>query len=860
MKIIYALILSISLSFGLEISAQQMELAKAAGISESTIQNEVSKARVKEATSSEIKKENKEVLNDIKENKTSSPTTKVLKRYASYFFNNKNKINPYSIPTPTNYKVSYSDQISLTIYGAVNENFKLKVDNNGNITIPKIGEKKVIGLSFNDTKKMIMEEIKIAYPNSTNILVDMSEFSSIQIIVSGLVKNPGLINLSTFSTIKDAIIQSGGILENGSYRNILLKRNGKIKKVFDLYSFVRYGNITSDTTLQNGDIIFVNSTAKQIDLSGDVNYPSIFELKKTENFRDLIKFASGLKASANKNAIKLKRYEKNTQKVYTISLQDLYEMTPKDGDEVHVFSKSTISAKYVLLKGNVIAPGEKEIPKDKYLSTLLKNELKQFGKDSYFLKGTSFNFATITNDRKIKTFNLQNILDGKEDIKLKVWDEIEIIENPDKKFIKVSGDVLDDKNTYKYFEGLKLSDLFEIVEFKNEIETQVDRSLVHISRIIDKKINTFIVKKENFNTFKILPYDEIKFFNYSSLNDTYEAIIKGEIFLPGKYNITKATTLNDIINLSGGFTKKALKSRFEIARYYIENNERKRKIISEDLSSALNQNLIIQADDEITIFPISNWGENKYVTINGLVKFPGSYPIEEGEKLSNVIKRAGGFLSTAFIEASVFTREEVRILQEKRLSQSLDKLRNQVVKASTNAEKVGESKEDAEKKLLAIKQLETDAKNNRPIGRVSLNLYHDINRFKNSQYDITLKDKDTLYVPSISDTVSVVGEVLNQNTFIYDSELNTQDYLAKAGGPTELANEDYIYIIKANGETLKYEEKFFWGNKKEIFKGDTIIVPMEYDMFSDMKFVKDISSILYQFAITAASLKTVGGI
>ena len=266
------------------------------------------------------------------------------------------------------------------------------------------------------------------------------------------------------------------------------------------------------------------------------------------------------------------------------------------------------------------------------------------------------------------------------------------------------------------------------------------------------------------------------------------------------------------------------------------------------------------SDDEITIFPISNWGDNKYITIKGLVKFPGSYPIEEGEKLSNVIKRAGGFLSTAFIEASVFTREEVRLLQERRLSQSLDKLRNQVVKASTNAEKVGESKEDAEKKLLAIKQLEIDAKNNRPIGRVSLNLYHDINRFKNSQYDITLKDKDTLYVPSISDTVSVVGEVLNQNTFIYDSELNTQDYLAKAGGPTELANEDYIYIIKANGETLKYEEKFFWGNKKEIFKGDTIIVPMEYDMFSDMKFAKDISSILYQFAITAASLKTVGGI
>ena len=162
--------------------------------------------------------------------------------------------------------------------------------------------------------------------------------------------------------------------------------------------------------------------------------------------------------------------------------------------------------------------------------------------------------------------------------------------------------------------------------------------------------------------------------------------------------------------------------------------------------------------------------------------------------------------------------------------------------------------------LLAVTQLEKEAATKKPIGRVSINLYHDLNRFKNSPSDLTLKDKDTLYVPAINDTISVVGEVLNQNTFVYDGKSDAKDYLEKAGGATELAEEDYIYIVKANGEAKRVENEYFWGSSNDVFKGDTIVVPMKLDPISDIAFTKDITQILYQLAITAASLKTVGGI
>jgi len=161
--------------------------------------------------------------------------------------------------------------------------------------------------------------------------------------------------------------------------------------------------------------------------------------------------------------------------------------------------------------------------------------------------------------------------------------------------------------------------------------------------------------------------------------------------------------------------------------------------------------------------------------------------------------------------------------------------------------------------LLSIKELEKKAKDIKPIGRVSINLYLDMERFENSPYNITLKDGDELMVPEMTDTVTVIGQVLNQNTFVYDSKLSAEDYLEKAGGLNQSADDDHIYIVKANGEAYRYKKSYFNSNK-EIFKGDTIVVPLKLDAISNLKFTKDVSDILYKLAVTAASLKTVGAL
>ena len=854
--------------FSAQITPEQIQLIQQAGYS----QEDLSKA-LSNTTKEEVDSKKEQIVQNVvvKEVPKEQSTSSSISRYASQFFNNKNNIDPYSIPTPQNYILNYADKITINIFGGQNQKFNLPITKDGNITIPQVGELKIIGLSFEEAKKLILDETKKAYPNSTNILVDISEFSSIQVTISGLVNAPGLYNLSSFSTIKDALINSGGILNSGSYRNISLKRDGEIIKTFDLYSLVRYGSSSSDMVLKNGDIIMVNPISTEVILKGQVKNPAIYELKSKESFKTLFDFASGLEAKANTNAIKLKRYVNNNIKVYTLSLDELYKMTPSNGDEIEVFALSAQNANLVKITGNVLIPGEKELPRDASLTTLLNNELKIFGQNGFFKENTNYDYALIKNLDISKSFNLKKVLSGETPITIKSGDEIRIFnksELQDIPYIYAQGEIVnDEKRKYDFYDGLKAKDLFSIVNFKTEkvvddrrIALIPDKTKVQVNRVENDKKITYFVDIQTDGNFEINAYDEVTFFDFSSTNDIKKATIKGEVFIPGTYNITTNTSINDLIKIAGGFTKKTLMTRCEVARYEIKDNERIRTILNLDLQKAIDLNLQILEDDEWTIFAIENWNEKKYVDLKGEVRYPGRYNITEGEKLSSVISRAGGFTNHAFVEGAVFAREEVKQLQIQRIEESLDRIRTKAIQANASTNDIGEKTQDKQNMLLAVTQLEKEAAAKKPIGRISINLYYDLARFTNSPYDLTLKDKDTLYVPSVNDTISVVGEVLNQNTFIYNSKYDAKDYLEKAGGATELADKEYIYIVKANGEAQRVKNDYFWGSSNEVFKGDTIVVPMKLDTVSDLAFAKDVTQVLYQLAITAASLKTVGGL
>ena len=949
MRILSILLLTFSLLFSVDITPTQLELAKAAGYSEADIKKGL-ESQDPQPNATNTKKEQQVVINNIT-NKNEAPKKE---RYGSQFFKNLNTINPYSIPTPNNYYMNYGDQLSLKVYGSQNKNFSLTLDNNGNVQIPNIEDISIVGKKFENVKNILLKEVEKAYPNSTNIDISITKYSPIQVVITGLVETPGIYNLPSFSTIKDALMISGGILSDGSYRNISLKRNGKVIKAFDLYQLILYGDLSSDVILKNGDVIFVNPIEKNITISGDVKKATTYELKRGETFKQLFKFTRGFKINANTKAIKLKRYENNGFNVYNLTLNELYKITPKDEDSLFVYSKEFIDPNFVTLNGHIAGAGEKRIPKDKMLSSLLKNEIKKYGKENYFKRFTNFDYVSISNIQENRTYNLQKVLDGKTKVRLKKGDKITIyseylvkpntitikgyitgtgdktipndkklstllkseidkytqeeyflentnftyatIENKEEEEFKnfnlqdvldgkaeiilkkedivtiykdnslindfsisVRGSIVEDKDLN--FNGyITIPDLFKMINIQGNPE-YLDKSKIKVSRIENLKNVDIPVYKDEFASFQIKEFDTITFFDIKHKIEENKATIKGEVYFPGQYKVSKDTRLKDIVNFAGGFTKKVLYEKFEIVRYNVKYSQRERVIMTLDLKRAMEQNPIIKEDDEITIFPIANWNKKKYVEIKGQIRFPGRYPVEDGEKLSSVLQRAGGFTKEAFVEGIVFTREEVKALQQKSLDDSIAQLEGAMLQKKLDADDVNENANQNSELDSIYKSIKLKAELNKPIGRIALKFSRDLEEFKKTENNITLKDRDTIYVPEFNDTVTVVGEVLNQNTFVYNSNLDVQDYIARAGGLKDSADEDKIYVIKADGTAMPQRYSFFFGEHSSMInKGDTVVVPFIVDTTSDVSYMKDVVDVLYKLAITAASLKTVGSI
>ena len=121
--------------------------------------------------------------------------------------------------------------------------------------------------------------------------------------------------------------------------------------------------------------------------------------------------------------------------------------------------------------------------------------------------------------------------------------------------------------------------------------------------------------------------------------------------------------------------------------------------------------------------------------------------------------------------------------------------------------------------------------------------------------DLVLTDGDKIYVPTKSNTVTVFGEVRRQSSFVYNKRYAIEDYLTKAAGLTQLADEENIYIVKANGNIeIPRGGWFTFGSSKILSEGDTIIVPVNYDYRQSLPFWRDVISIVYQGAVAVAAI------
>ena len=493
---------------------------------------------------------------------------------------------------PEDYLLGLGDQIIIQYYGAESGEFVLEIDRTGAILLPKIGPINLNGLNFDEAKQLIRSRVNNQLVG-VNATISIGKTKYINVFIAGNVEVPGVYSMPALSRVTHALYLAGGVTELGTYRNIKVKRQGKLVGNVDLYDFLIKGDNSSDINLRPNDVILVGVANKNLQITGAVKRQGIFELTGEESVETLIGYAGGLSPGADTEAV-----------IYS----SLVSQTP--------------------------------------------NQILDF-------------------------------------------------------------------NTLKKFEFF-------------------DGDSIHLK-------------------FKSTAYKKVNSANYSLHK-----------------------------------------------------------------SSAIR------------------------VNIQGEVNYPGTYLLAAGERISDLVERAGGPTDASFMDGAVFTRERVRQREALRARELAEEVRRQVVSSSqtqsTNRLEVG----DVE---FITEQLE----NYSGIGRIVIDLPRAL--AGRSDADLVLSDGDALFIPGRSNTVTVFGEVRRQSSYVFNPQFEIEDYLTLAAGTTQLADEDNIYIVKANGNVTQPKGGWFkYGSNKLLSEGDTIIVPVDYNYRQSLPFWRDVVSIVYQGAVAIAAI------
>lgn len=371
--------------------------------------------------------------------------------------------------------------------------------------------------------------------------------------------------------------------------------------------------------------------------------------------------------------------------------------------------------------------------------------------------------------------------------------------------------------------------------------------------------------------------DSVKVFSRWEMEEKPKIAINGAVVNPGTYDYYPGMSVRDLVTAAGSPKRFAFLDQAELSRIVIEADRATWHRVPLDLGKALagdpDHNLKLQRDDVLIVRSVSDWQEatDKLVRLKGEVRFPGVYTVARGEKLSSVIARAGGYTDKAYLFGTKFTRKSVREQQQQRMDEIILRTEREIRQKQAATASMSASKEELEATRAALEGLLRSLEDMRKLkaeGRVVIQLAQ-LDDFKKSNYDIELEGDDELDIPQRPGVIHVLGQVYNQTSFIYAPDASeVENYLQKAGGPTRDAEEDEIYVIRADGSVVSRQQDSFgiqWSDasrswsfggflSRPLMPGDTVVVPQKIERVAWVRELKDITQILANVALTAGSV------
>ena len=681
--------------------------------------------------------------------------------------------------------------------------------------------------------------------------------------VAGEVRRPAIYELKNDQTIQDAIKFAGGLLPTAYPKESQLERITK-KGLRTLINIDATAAENLNKPLRDGDVFRVYSILEKMEnivmVSGHVQRPGGLQWQEGMKLTDAITSIDVMLPKPDLNYVLIKREKGPDRHIEVITTRidkaladanSTYNTPLKPRDEIILFgigqereesvaplieqlkqqARYNQPALITTIKGNVHYPGTYPLYQGMRVGDLIRAAFDIKPK-------TDMNYAMVSREInagehiKVFSFSLKDVINQSEP-----ESELE----------------------------LKPQDTVYIFNIENDKKP-----------IIQGKLNENIAESRQ----SLIEPVMTKLLSQTRQGDLSQIVtITGFVNAPGRYPLEHEMRVSDLIIAAGQLRESAYTLNAELSRYDIVDGEKVEiahfTINSSDIFDGnVVNNIELKPYDHLHIKQVPHWQEAQMIELVGEVVFPGIYPFRRGETLNDVLIRAGGLTDQAFPQGAIFVREELKRKEQEQIDVMAARLEADLAATKLEqAQNVTKTEISTGDDSISIADsLLRQLKSTQAVGRLVIDL-PEIIKLKDThagvelddeiaiQYvaqDLRLKDGDKLYVPAKMQEVTIIGEVQKSTSHLYSSSLDRDDYISMSGGMTYKADDDRIYIVRANGAVVSENNSGWFGGGNEVRAGDTIVVPLDADRMSTLTLWTNITQIVYQLGVAAAAWNSIG--
>jgi protein involved in polysaccharide export with SLBB domain len=776
----------------------------------------------------------------------------VPKRFGSEVFENgtrDSQLIPMDLPVGPEYVVGPGDGLSIDLWGSVSRRFYRVVDRGGRVSLPEVGPLLVSGKSLANVQEEMQRILRTQF-RDVSADVSLARLRTIRVYEVGDITNPGAYDISSLSTPLNALFAAGGPTPRGSFRIVKHYRGNELVQMVDLYDLLLHGVKADIERLENGDSVLVPPIGPQVTVEGMVRRPAIYELKDEKSLASVLELAGGLLSKATLRHIEVQRTVAN-KKQTMLSLdigesdenaaitQKLESFEVYDGDRIRIYPIAPANQDAVYLEGHVLRPGQYSYRANMHITDLISTYKE-------LLPEPALQYAEIIRlnapdfHPSVESFNLGEALDNPSQSPIiQPMDTIRVFSRFDFEnapTVSVGGDVRK-PGTYRTSGQIHLSDAIHLAGGLAPDAATEDAQVFRYMQ--GGKVRIFSVSlsqaMEGNPTENILlqPRDRLLIHRSPDAVEPAAVSVLGAVGKPGRYPFTREMTAAELIRVGGGLRPSADTQLADLTRYQWQGDTQlaaQHETI--DIRAALagdpKSNVSLHNGDVLTIRQLPDWNDlGASIAVKGEVEHPGTYGIRPGERLSSILERAGGFQHAAYPYGAVLQRVQVREVE----AEAQDQIILRVKDLQTSLELLpGVDPKEKQAKEMTIQQYQTTLQqlvSNPPVGRVAIRISSDINRWKNTSYDIEVRAGDTLVIPKTPSYVMVTGSVFNPTAVSYRPSKSAKWYLGQSGGPTQLANKKAIFVIRADGSVIGSGGGLWSGDSLNavLHPGDSVVVP-----------------------------------